>query len=137
MQTLFTTARAEVILCVRMHLASSDSLFFATFSVFLLYAWANGSSLLMDVAADERGIAVLLFRKFEIKLIPYNLMESVGLRESRPLFTFAYSLRNRMIADALIIDLKPNWFVHSVLVTPADRDDFLATLLRHGVPLRR
>ena len=106
-------------------------------STLLIFFLTAGRALICDVVANEDGIYVLLFGRFTLKRIPYNRIEYVGLREHRSFFIAAYGIRNRLFSEALVIDLKENWFAPSLIVTPIDRDKFLATMTRHGIALRK
>lgn len=110
----------------------SDALISAIIGVIVVAVFAfNLLSYVIDVFQDEQGLKIVLFKKFAVHRIQYASIDYVldwgfGL-------TVAFNIVNRFFGRKYLVVLKKGWFTKSILISPANPQEFVDALKNANV----
>ena len=89
-----------------------------------------------DVRTASTGLEFVLASKFVVGKMPYdNIAKVVDVPAGGVLHLMAYNFKNRSGTGCFLVRQKRSWFARSILITPRNRNDFIAALRGAGVPV--
>jgi len=114
-------------------LGITSVLLLVSVAAFLAVWKLDALAFIYDARVAENGIEFVLFASLKVYLLSFANIEHVEEVKGGYLLLFVYNFKNRLFRRTFLIKKKRGFFTRRVLVTPANPDEFAASLARAGV----